>query len=283
MILQNRELTVTISALGAELKSIKDTNQVEYLWQADAAFWNKTSPILFPIVGSLKNNTYLYNQKEYHLSRHGFARDYEFTPEKISETEARFTLEANAETLEKYPFDFKLTITYRLIDTTVVCEYNVTNLGNGIMPFCIGAHPAFMLHDDMAHYKLHFNNDSLLNRLELTSKGLIGSKTETIPLNNHYLPLNFELFYKDALVFRNLKSTEIALINNQTKKKVLFKFEGFSHFGIWSAPNAPFICLEPWCGMADLENHNSILEEKEGVLRIAPNEQHMLKWSFGIY
>lgn len=282
MILQNNQLTVTISNFGAELKSIKDANQTEYLWQADPKYWNKTSPILFPIVGSLINDTYSYNGTQYHLSRHGFARDYEFVGEKISETEAIFTLEANAETLKIYPFLFKLSLHYQLINTTLSCSYIISNLDDKKMPFCIGGHPAFSLPDGMANYELYFNKDTLLNRLELTDKGLISDKVETISLNNQYLPLNHELFYKDALVFRDLKSNEIAILNKQKKQILNFNFEGFTHFGIWSAKNAPFVCLEPWCGMADLQNHNQKIEEKEGVYFIETNKKYEKKWEICI-
>ena len=282
MILQNNLLTVTISDFGAELKSIKDANQTEYLWQADERYWNKTSPILFPIVGSLKNNTYTYDGKQYHLPRHGFARDYEFVGEQISETEAIFTLEADTETLKVYPFLFKLSLHYQLINTTLSCNYIVYNLDNKKMPFCIGGHPAFSLPDGMVNYELYFNNDTILNRLELTDKGLINDKVETISLDNQYLPLNHKLFYNDALVFRDLKSTEIAILNKQKKQMLNFSFEGFTHFGIWSAKNAPFICLEPWCGMADLQNHNQKIEEKEGIITTNPSDKITKKWNIRI-
>jgi galactose mutarotase-like enzyme len=268
ILLKNDVLTVTIAKQGAELKSIKDINLVEYMWHADAKFWNKTSPVLFPIVGSLKNNTYFYDNKPYHLPRHGFARDYEFDCKILSDTEAIFTLEANVETYKVYPFLFKLSLHYQLLNNSLSCTYIVTNLDSKTMPFCIGGHPAFSLPDGISNYALYFNNDTVLNRLKLTTEGLISNKTETIALNNQYLPLSHELFYKDALVFRDLKSTEILILNKKVNKKVTFSFEGFTHFGIWSAPNAPFICLEPWCGMADLENHNQNIDTKEGVINV---------------
>ena len=283
MTIHNNILTVTISRLGAELKSIKNKSNYEYLWQADPVFWNRTSPILFPIVGALKNNTYNYNQKTYTLPRHGFARDTNFKSTQLSNTEALFTLTATPETLEAYPFNFKLQICYKLKGSLLHCTYTVFNLGNINMPFSIGGHPAFALKDEnISNYSLEFNEDCILNCLELTSDGLISSSKKSISLVNQQLTLDKELFNKDALVFRDLKSNQIALKNKTNTQGIIMTFNDFSHFGIWSAPNAPFICLEPWCGIADVENHTQNIEDKEGIINLQPKTSIKKSWQIEI-
>lgn len=280
MTLQNEFLKVTLSAKGAEIKSVLDNQNNEWMWQANPDFWGKTSPILFPVVGSLKNNTYLYKNKSYHLTRHGFARDMEFSFEQISQTKAVFTLNANEDTLENYPFYFELKVIYELENNQLSCTYEVTNAGNKTMYFSIGGHPAFALGNgaaDFENFYLEFNNDTVLNRLKLVD-GLISENKETINLHNQQLPLRYDLFKEDAMVFRDLKSNVITIKNTKNENKLTLTFDDFTHFGIWTVQNAPFVCLEPWFGMADLQNHKQHIENKEGMIALEPQQVFAKSW-----
>ena len=280
MILQNNFLTVEIATFGAEIKSILDNQYNEWMWNANPNFWGKTSPILFPIIGSLKNNTFIYKGENYTLSRHGFARDMEFESEQVSQTKAIFTLKANEKTLVNYPFYFELKVIYQLQNKQLSCKYEVTNIGNETMYFSIGGHPAFALGKDATDFEnfyLEFNNDDVLNRLKLVD-GLISENKEIINLNNQQLPLHYDLFKEDAMVFRDLKSNAITIKNTKNENKLTLTFDDFTHFGIWTVQNAPFICLEPWFGMADSQNHNQHIEDKEGMIALAPQHVFAKSW-----
>ncbi|WP_316830510.1 aldose 1-epimerase family protein [Pedobacter aquatilis] len=281
-ILENDFLKVDIAAKGAELQSLfsKET-QIEYLWSGDANFWAKHSPVLFPIVGSLKDDSYEYKDKTYHLSRHGFARDHEFTVEKISETEAVFTLKNTSETLEVYPFPFELKLNYRLIERKLSLTYTVINTGARKMFFSLGAHPAFAVPNtpDTTYedYYLAFNDDDRLTFWKLDD-GLVANETETIELSSHKLSLKHNLFYNDALVFKNLQSNCISLLNTRNDYGLHFHFDDFPFFGIWAAKDAPFVCLEPWCGVADGVNHNQKLQHKEGIIKLDAGKKWNRCW-----
>lgn len=267
--LENDFIKVNIEAKGAELQGLysKETN-IEYLWNGDSSFWGKHSPVLFPIVGSLKSDKYVFNNQTYSLPRHGFARDNEFKAEKINELEAVFTLTDNAETLKVYPFPFELKLTYQIIDRKLILKYTVTNTGSKKMYFSLGAHPAFAVPNTpntiYEDYYLAFNDDEKLTYWKLKD-GLVDDETETIELNRHKLNLKHDLFYNDALVFKTLQSNCISLLNTKNDFGLHFHFDDFPFFGIWAAKDAPFVCLEPWCGVADGTNHNQDLIYKEGI------------------
>ncbi|RYD76462.1 aldose 1-epimerase family protein [Pedobacter agri] len=280
--LENDYLKVSIAAKGAELQGLysKET-EIEYLWNADPEYWAKYSPVLFPIVGSLKNDHFNYKGKTYNLPRHGFARDHVFKAAQISKTEAVFTLTQSEETLKVYPFQFELKLIYRLIDRKLSLTYEVINTGKDELLFSIGAHPAFAVpntpNTSYEDYYLAFNTDEKLTYWKLDN-GLVANETESIDLNGHKLNLKHDLFYNDALVFKTLQSSCISLLNTKNDYGLHFHFEDFPFFGIWAATDAPFVCLEPWCGVADGVNHNQELKQKEGIISLAPNKNWERFW-----
>jgi galactose mutarotase-like enzyme len=281
--LQNEKLTAVIENKGAELQQLthNDTG-INYMWSGDAAYWGKFSPVLFPIVGGLKNDTYYYKDKLYQLPRHGFARDRQFTPQQISATEVVFTLQQDTQTLAVYPFAFTLKIRYQLNNNWLACTYEVYNPGDDILLFSIGAHPAFAvpLKNDLQYsdYYLEFNKAEPLQRWKLQN-GLIATHAETVPTNNGRLALQPSLFYEDAIVLKNLQSNCITLTSGKHAPGFNFYFNGFDFFGIWAAKDAPFVCLEPWCGIADSVNHNQQLMDKEGINLLEPGENFVRTWS----
>ena len=285
IILENDYLIATFSTKGAELQSLKSKkDDKEYIWDANPNFWGKHSPVLFPIVGALKNNQYIYLDKVYELPRHGFARDQVFEVEPVDASEVVFTLRDSEESKMNYPFSFSLSLRYTLSENGLTCSYEVQNPADTELLFSVGGHPAFATPvngKQYADYRLTFNGDSELEYHKI-AENLISEETAVIPLDNQQLHLNHELFYNDALVFKSLKSDKITLSNGVDQSGLEFSFPGFPYFGIWAAKDADFVCLEPWCGIADGVNHNQKLEEKEGIIRLGANESWQRSWSVKI-
>lgn len=283
IILKNDTLTAVIAIKGAELQQLKHNHTgVNYLWNGDAAHWGKYSPVLFPIVGGLKNDTYRYHNNEYHLPRHGFARDRDFKALQLSDTEVLFTLSDDEQTWAVYPFAFTLKIRYLLNNNRLACTYEVQNNGNDTLLFSVGAHPAFTVPLNSAlqysDYYLEFNKPETLYRWRLL-KGLIASNAQTVVTQNNRLALQPSLFYEDAIVLKGLESNCITLGSDKDAHGLHFYFNDFPFFGIWAAKDAPFVCLEPWCGIADSVNHNQQLTEKEGMNTLEPHGHFERTWS----
>ena len=268
--ISNHQLKVTINTLGAELIQLEKDNQ-NYIWTVDETYWNKTSPILFPIVGRLKNDSYSIVDKNYELQRHGFARNFEFEIEHKTENAVVLLLTENQETLKQYPFQFELRLKYEIIENSLKLNYSIINKSQEIMPFSIGAHPAFAIDGLFSDYTLDFNQseDFISHELE---KEQFNNSSKKIPSENGKINLDYALFEKDALVFKHLKSDTLTLLKkNQPYLSV--KFKDFPYLGIWTKPNAPFLCIEPWCGLADNANHNGNIFEKEGIQLLDNNAE----------
>lgn len=270
--ISNEKYSATINSKGAELNSLvnKSTHR-EYIWEGNPEFWGKHSPVLFPIVGALKNDSYEYEGKKYSMSRHGFARDFEFEVLNNDAQSVTFELKANAATLQKFPFLFSLKIDYELIENKLVITYYINNNSNKEMPFSIGAHPAFALPNGFTNYALDFEKEEQLITHELESN-LFSGATRTIELNETKLPLKYSLFEKDALVFKTLQSKRVTILENNTPL-LSVTFEDFQSLGIWTVQNAPFICIEPWIGYADNYDSNGDLFKKEGIQILEPNRE----------
>ena len=285
--LENNYLKVGVRTIGAELTSIYSTRyQLEYLWQGNPAYWAKQSPVLFPIVGTLRDNTYQVSGSFYSLSRHGFARDHKFNIEDYSDTKVTFFLKSGAQTLTVYPYQFELRIIYELHDSTVLVSYQIRNITDIPMYFSIGAHPAFNvpLENDKPYeaYYLKFEKKEFADRWPITDKGLISKKSEPFFAGDNILALSKSLFSKDALVFKDLASRSIVL-ESENSHGIRMEFAGFPYFGIWAAKHADFICLEPWCGIADSEEHSKNLYEKEGINVLEGSATFERTWSVTCY
>ena len=281
--LQNEILTAVIANKGAELqKLVNRRSGINYMWSGDVTYWGKYSPVLFPIVGGLKDDTYYYKDKIYTLPRHGFAREKEFTSQQLNSTEVVFTLTHDEQTLAAYPFAFILKLRYQLNNNWLACTYEVYNPGNDVLLFSIGAHPAFAVpltagsaYQD--HY-LEFNKAEPLQQWKI-KKGLIDTHTELLQTDNGRLIMQHELFYEDAIVLKGLQSNCISLACSKHDHGLNFYFNDFGFFGIWASRNAPFVCLEPWCGIGDHVNHNQLLTDKEGINLLGSGETFSRTWS----
>lgn len=278
--ISNSTLKATIKHSGAELSSLKDNQNKEYIWEGDPTFWGKHSPILFPIVGTLKNNTYTIDEQKYQLPRHGFARDMEFQLIDKTENSATFSLQSNDETLKKYPFEFELQLIYTLKESTLDIEYKVINKSEGKMPFSIGAHPAIALPENFENYALEFEKEETL-KYYLLENDLISNNTKVLETTNSKIPLNYKLFENDALIFKTLESNSLTILEN-LKPYVRVDFKDFPSLGLWTKDEAPFICIEPWLGYSDTAENSGDLFEKEGVVILEANETFHSKFSINI-
>ena len=274
-------LTAVINHKGAELISLKNDNTSrEYIWEGNPDFWGKHSPVLFPIVGTLKNGSYTYNGKNYQLPRHGFARDYDFDLMHQSENEAVFSLKSNKETLKVYPFDFELQLIYTLDGNQLNIAYKIINNEAFPLPFSIGAHPAFALPQPFEDYSLAFEAKENLVGFQLEND-LLSENTAAIRTFGNILPLSYFLFEKDALIFKKLNSKKITILENNLPL-LHFRFADFPNFGIWTKMNAPFICLEPWLGYSDTVNASGNILEKEAIRFAQPNQAFDCSFSIEI-
>lgn len=279
--LTDSRISAVIRRKGAELISLKNqTTTREYIWEGHSEFWGKHSPVLFPIVGSLKNNCYIYDGTSYELPRHGFARDFEFSLDYNDTNKAVFSLDANVETLQRYPFQFKLEITYLLKNRQLEITYKISNGDSTTMPFSIGAHPAFALHEKFEDYELSFDKTENLTSHQL-SDGLLSETTKKLSTNANKLKLSYDLFDNDALVFKQLNSKKITIIESD-KPLLALRFEDFLNFGIWTVKNAPFICLEPWLGYSDITDADGYIMKKEGIQLLEPKKNFEVQYSIEI-
>jgi galactose mutarotase-like enzyme len=283
-IIENEYLKVVIKTKGAELDSIYNKRtQLEYMWSADPAFWSKKSPVLFPIVGTLKNDRYYFQNKEYSLSRHGFARETDFTATEQAPSSVTFTLESNETTLERFPFSFRFDIVYSLDAEKLNVIYRGKNTGTIDLYFSVGGHPAFRLPltagTDYTDYYLEFNETENAGRWPISKDGLIETNSISLLDNTRRLQLKKELFYTDAIVFKQLKSDKVSLLSQKTTNGLEFDFTGFPFLGIWAAKNADFVCIEPWCGIADSVTANQQLLDKEGINKLGAMQTFERVWS----
>jgi galactose mutarotase-like enzyme len=286
--IENQRIKAVINAKGAELTQLfhKD-EQLDYMWAGDPAVWGKHSPVLFPIVGTLKNNTYYYNDESYQLPRHGFARDKQFSVEDQQADAITFLLRSDAETMTIYPFTFEFRIKYTLVDNSLAVSYEVVNAGKEAMYFSVGAHPAFKIPlvpgTVYTDYYLQFNQTETAPRWPISPDGLIEAASIPLLENTNRLNLKKDLFQKDALVMKGMSSTMVTLASDKTPHGFRFDFPGFPFLGIWAAKNADFVCIEPWCGIADSVTTNQQLPDKEGINKLVAGETFTRTWTIMVY
>ena len=270
--IKNEYLSISINTLGAELSNITGRGGTEFLWNGDKTVWNGKAPVLFPICGSLKGGKYTYNGTEYALPKHGFTRGSEFEGENLSETSARFTFKSNAETLSAYPFEFIFTITYELIEKNLKITYDVKNLSSDTMFFSIGSHEAYSCPEGIEEYYIEFEEPVTLDTLIVVDGG-ISTTPVRVAENITTLPLKYEYFSVDALIFKNAGFDKAALVNKNTGKKCSVHFPGFNNFLIWTKPNANYLCLEPWCGCPDFVDSTYDFVNKKSIIRLRGKEE----------
>ncbi len=285
--LENEYLQLCFRSIGGEITSIKSKSGMEYLWQGDPAYWAGQAPVLFPICGSLRNNTAsIGNNSTCHMPRHGIARKREFQLEELSTNSITFTLHSDEITKESYPYDFSLQITYSLEKNTIITSYHIKNESNVPMPFFIGGHPAF--HCPLSHgesfedYVVEFEQveNTSCPGLDMTT-GIIDPSIRIPCLENEkILPLKHDLFYKDSLIFDKLKSRQVQLKSVKSNHGIEFTFQDFDYFILWSSYNdGPFVALEPWTGLSTCKDEDDVFEHKRGVRILNSQESVTLQYS----
>lgn len=268
-VLENDKLRIEIDSLGAELKSVVDKEtQREYMWQADESIWGRTSPILFPFVGRLKNNTFLHGGKTYTMGQHGFARNMEHCLVSKSEDTIWFKLVTNNDTLEQFPFSFTLRIGYELKGNEVKVLWEVRN--NSVdkhMHFGIGAHPAFYCPVDSetnGRYQLYFAGVDELHYHGIDpTNGLSIDEDIILPLSDNRTTLTSDFFNRGTYICENKQTSEIGLEDPNGNRLVTVLFD-MPLFGLWSpeGKDAPFVCIEPWCGRCDAQDFEGTLKAR---------------------
>lgn len=284
--IQNKYVSIIVNSFGAELVSIKNKPGVELLWQAKKEIWSRHAPVLFPIVGRLQDNKYVYDKNEFVLSQHGFARDKEFALVEQSDTSLRFELTDNEDSFQVYPFHFSLIISYELIANKIVVRYEVFNPDYQDLLFSIGAHPGFnccrIPGETMDDYYLEFESTNQLVAEQLKD-GLLSGENYTIMLQNNRLPLSVDLFTNDALVLKNNQIESIRLSSKKSDNSIELNCKGWPYFGIWAKKGcAEFVCLEPWFGITDSVNSSGKIEDKEGIIRVNPYSSFEKEFSLEI-
>ena len=267
---------------GAELTSIKKDG-IEKLHDGKE-FWNRQSPILFPIVGKLKDNKAIIDDKVCEMGQHGFARDMKFEVVKDEPNEKEYVLKANEETLKRYPYLFKLTVKYHVKDDTLTVSYEVENTDAKNIFFGIGAHPAFKCDYSTEKYYLEFEKEENEIGILQLEEGLISKarlKEEILDENRIYLTK--DIFEEDAIIMQNIQSNKIYLKEVDKEEPILeFDFTGFPYLAIWSKKGAPFVCIEPWYGRCDSVRFDGSLEEREWGSELLPNASFQTAYTVSV-
>jgi len=276
--LSSHELSISVREKGAELCSIISlSSQIEYLWQGDSSIWAGQAPVLFPIIGALKDGFTIYTDNEYLIPKHGLVRNSEQVKLLEATTDSlRFGMSWDTETLKKYPFKFELEILFKLEGKTITINHLIRNQGQEQMLYSVGGHPAFNCPlregEKYEEYELKFAERENDSTWLIDQEGLVSGEQKPILNDTKILGLHKNLFDQDALIFKNLRSREVTLQHQKKGGIISVEFSDFDYLGIWAKPNAPFVCIEPWLGIADSANSNQKLKEKEGILVVSPGQ-----------
>ena len=284
--LSRGELRAAVRSKGGELVSLRDGAGREYIWQGDPAFWSGQNPILFPIVGSLKDGKIQIDGKTCEMGRHGFARGMEFTPVEQEEDFITLELRENEETLARYPYPFVLRVTHRLLEDGFSTTFTVENTGTAPMPFCIGGHTAIRIPEgeNFEDYELLFDEAERADTHLLTPEGMIlHDRRKPMLEESGKIPLRYADFAEmDTLIFSMLRSGNVSLLHKETGHGVRLDFHEFPMVAFWTKPGAPFLCMEPWQGCAALDNETGRFEDKPFCTTLAPGKEKILTCSFHI-
>lgn len=277
-------ITATIAADGAELSSLKNAQGLELLWQAGPA-WPRHAPILFPIVGRLKNDELRHRGKVYPMTKHGFARDQCFDWTEQGPRSCTLELVDTAASRVHYPFAFRLAVTFTVDAAHLDVMFEVTNTGDEMLPASAGAHPAFNwpLLPELGKdaYSVTFSNEER-EPIRRLNDGLLRPKPEPTPIQGKTLALSERLFDDDAVILDRPASTAVRYAADRGPS-IDVSWQGFRELGLWSKlGGAPFLCIEPWHGFASPENFDGEFTEKPGLMHLAPGEKRALKYRIGV-
>jgi galactose mutarotase-like enzyme len=276
-VMSSGTLSATVKADGAELCSLRDAAVGEMLWHG-APVWPRHAPVLFPIVGRLKDDTLRHEGKSYRLTQHGFARDRRFAWLNRSATACRLVLHEDAATRAMYPFAFRLEIAYALDDDVLEQRFTLTNPGRGVLPASLGAHPGFAWPltegAKKAAHVLEFSESEPAPVRRLTG-GLLRDALEPTPIVGRTLALEPALFADDAVILPEPVSRSVRYTAPDAPA-IELAWEGFRQLGIWSREGGNFLCIEPWYGTASPQDFDGDFGDKPGLMLIPPDESRTL-------
>jgi len=277
--LSSAELNVEVNPLGAQLSVLRDAGGRELLWDGDPAVWAGRAPLLFPIVGTLAGGSYRLGSQAYSLPRHGFARVRQFDVVAATSSRATFRLSADEATAKVYPFRFQLDVDFALNGGTLSVTSSVRNMGQEQMPASIGYHPGFRwplpYGEPRAAHFIEFADDEGPAIRRLDANGLLSPERHPTPVSQRRLALDDALFRDDVVIFDEIRSRSVTY-GTDTGPRIRVSYPDARYLGVWTKPGAPFICIEPWQGIADEAGFSGDFRTKLGVFTLAPGAAQSL-------
>lgn len=284
--IENEFLKISVQKKGAELCSLVDqSTQQEFMWNGDPTIWGSFAPILFPIIGCLKDNEFLIEDKSYSVPKHGFIRNNTALESKIlNENTIEFRYKYDENTLKNYPYLFEFVLQYILIEKTVYLKHTIINHDEEKpLYFSLGGHPGlkcpFFEGEKYEDYYIEFEQVENDKTWKVTSDGLIDVTAVPCLENTKRLNLHPLIFQNDALIFKNLNSRKATLKSDAHAFGVEVSFADFNYLGIWAKPNASFVCIEPWLGISDSVNTTKDFTQKEGIQCLKAGDRQKLTYS----
>lgn len=275
--INNGNIYISVDGAGAELRSICDVHGTEFLWQGDPNVWAWQSPTIFPIVGSQKDDTYIYDGKEYVIEKHGFAAACNFRVNEKYSDKLVLRLEQNKYTLERYPFGFCFDVCYELSDNSLYVRFKITNNSDKVMPYAVGGHPGFRVpieeDEQFEDYYLKFDQVETCQAPHLVRDAMAEAK-DYIPVldNSQYIKLTHDMFNKGVLVLETLKSRGVELLSQNSGRGIRMDFEGFDNLALWQKGNGNYLCLAPWTSPGSFTDESMLLEKRKGIIMLPPHE-----------
>ena len=273
--LSNGIIKAEIIEKGAEIRRLT-VNGEDRFWSGDPEIWGGVAPVLFPNCGGMKDDKYTLNGKEYNIIKHGFAKNMVFEVESQSSNSAVFLLKDTEETMKSYPWHFEFRIKYTLVAASVKVEYDIKNTSDTPMYAAVGGHEAYSCPEGVEDYDIIFEKKETLRSIQVEN-GILTRNTETVLFESDTLPLYNKYFEIDALVLTDLKSRFVTLRNRKNGKSVSVSFGDFDYLLIWTIPEAPYVCIEPWTAPPSYEDEGYDITKKEGTTKIAPSESFKTK------
>lgn len=274
---------------GAELCSIiSKKSGREFIWNANSEIWGSSAPVLFPIIGALKDGEFIYENKRYSVPKHGFIRNNEnLKVKQVSDNCLEYSLKFDEESLKSYPFQFEFFVRYILENNSITVEHEVINHSNTqTMYFSLGGHPAFKCPinegEKYEDYFLEFEQIENVQTWEVLSNGLINSSTRPLLNNSNRLDLTTNLFDNDALIIKEHLSKKVSLKNSKSNTSITIEYSDFPYLGIWAKPGGHFVCIEPWLGISDSFDTNQDFKTKEGIIKLEANSNFKASYKISI-
>lgn len=277
--IENEYLKVSVHETGAELCSVYNKiKDIEHIWQAQPDIWSSHAPNLFPVIGAIKDGFKIIDGKKYKVPRHGFIRNNEkLRLKERTDRQLVFELLHDKETLKVYPYQFSFRIAFTLRENKLEISHEIINLDQKPIYFSLGGHPAFNIclseNEKISDYSLRFDQKMNLDTLLLNEKGLVTKKSRSVLRSENEFRLSEDIFNNDALIFRNIPAKRISLRSRERGEILNVSYKDFKNLGIWSKPGAPYVCIEPWLGIADFEDAPDDFTRKADVLSIEAEKE----------